>query len=830
MDDPWGSPWADEVQLPQTILTEEKKDVEHGPTTPARAATLKLQQTTNSPWDDTADDSFGDWATFPTNDGRSLGLDGQVDEWEDNDPAPGITSTKTPTNALLVDWNTPETQDERDTKPAPSPLLEVAHPVRLPSPDPWATSFILDKETTENIPDNNEQELQDVLEVKGEEPQERDSVADATPKPGEDMVLPDEEATDTKVLDIVDTAKDMESEDADAISSPVALETAVVADNSDGGPPSSRRSSSPSVHSQHDEMSQESPRTSFDEEPKRPQRPRAVSSKVQELVEHFDGLANQDISDVAASSTSSGQDTVKGAPELEDDDDFGDFEEGQSDEEQDPVEAEAGSSPVHIQNLTNNDHGDTQLTPKKFQGPVHFDVDTSLLNTLFPKLDADTIFENVFIPDVVPYDSFSTTEERKTWYRISRYGTLRKHNSGDDDYVRINWVQSQIRKETLNTVARWMEEDRISGRVVLGGVSKGSSIFGWNDKKAAPVPLAHAFAAKARKQKVEPVVEKAPEIPREWPQGLVRKPSTSKGSPSRTSRRSSVKVTESLPETKPIVEQPVAGFGWNSAPAKPQSLNNPSPPGHKSTESMSKLTTNQPKLALIPRRSLSVKKSRSTSPANVISTSIKLPTSASIVEPPSSKAPSTKPVTTLVIPDLVDDNDDWGDMVASPVVNSETAIPLPRAPLQPQSTSATQFVNMMNGVTTQPANHHQNPNLDEIFTPLSVGPSTYAFDEMRQGGVSNGPAIVPVSSATTAVDPWASADFSFFETAPAPVPPPKPDGRKAPQFPPKKVVSFSTSPLAPPRSERKSKEEMEQDRIVQDAVKSLPDLSYMLRR
>jgi hypothetical protein len=46
-----------------------------------------------------------------------------------------------------------------------------------------------------------------------------------------------------------------------------------------------------------------------------------------------------------------------------------------------------------------------------------------------------------------------------------------------------------------------------------------------------------------------------------------------------------------------------------------------------------------------------------------------------------------------------------------------------------------------------------------------------------------------------------------------------------------KSVTFSTPAVTsiPPRSQ-KSREEIEQDRIVQSVVKGLPDLSYMLRK
>jgi hypothetical protein len=107
---------------------------------------------------------------------------------------------------------------------------------------------------------------------------------------------------------------------------------------------------------------------------------------------------------------------------------------------------------------------------RKDLGPVEFTVDTSIFDRLYPGIEAKPPSKKLFIPDTITRDSFSSTEERKTWYRISRYGTMRKYNAGDDEnYVRVNWTQSQVRADALKIVARWIEEDRISGRVVLGG-------------------------------------------------------------------------------------------------------------------------------------------------------------------------------------------------------------------------------------------------------------------------------------------------------------------------------------------------------------------------
>jgi hypothetical protein len=81
-------------------------------------------------------------------------------------------------------------------------------------------------------------------------------------------------------------------------------------------------------------------------------------------------------------------------------------------------------------------------------------------------------------------------------------------------------------------------------------------------------------------------------------------------------------------------------------------------------------------------------------------------------------------------------------------------------------------------------------------------------------------------------DPWASADFSFFESpAPAPAQKPTPAVVVAAKPLVLKSVSFAKVPPAPSLLRHgKSRQEIERDEIVTGIVRSLPDLSYMLRR
>ncbi|KAE8447873.1 hypothetical protein EG329_010102 [Mollisiaceae sp. DMI_Dod_QoI] len=841
MDDPWGSPWADEVQLPRPIKSEDKEAIQQRPTTPTRTATLILQEKTNSPWDDAEDDGFGEWATLPAESGRSLGLDAHADAWEES--GPGLTAApKTDSTVLSLDWNgSQETHVDGNAKLAPSPFLKTADLARQPSPDPWATAFTFNDETTQSTQDKAENEQGHNATSKEEESSEHSLAVDIIPELFNDKLLPDgQNKPEQKAISICDTAKGMDGEDANT-SSQIIPDIAPALGNLDGDPASSRPSSSPSEHSLHDELAQESPRTSFDEEPKRPEVARIPSSKVQELVQHFDGLARQDVSDAGASSTSSGQDTVKGGDEpAGEDDDFGDFEEGHSDDEQETVDAEIQPT---VEDQAGNDSTNreesisTKSTPRKFVGPVDFDIDTSALEKIYPSIEAESPVEKVFISDTVPYDSFSTTEERKTWYRVSRYGTMRKYNSGDDDYVRINWPQSQIRKDTLKIVARWMEEDRISGRVVLGGGSKGSSIFGWNDKKATPVPLAHALAAKTGKQKVDAVAEVIPEIPREWPQDLAKKSSISRKSPPRTSRGSSMKLSEFSEETKSAVEPPVANFGWNAPPQKSQSLDNHPPTGYILAESRIKHPAPLSNLASPARRSTSVKRPASNGgTAAISSSSSQAPSDSGALDQSMLNAPVIKPPVTNFAPtDPANDDDDWGEMVASPITTAAPPLALSGQTSQLTDNAAGKISDITN-TTPSTTEHRSKLSFDNILAPQPadaaklekpiIASSTDAFGTPGFNAFTNQSMKPSVPSNTVAADPWATADFSFFETAPAPQSKPSLVTPKVIS----KSVSFSPSPLAPPRSDRKSREEIEQDRVVQSVVKSLPDLSYMLRR
>ncbi|KAK1253481.1 hypothetical protein MKX07_001558 [Trichoderma sp. CBMAI-0711] len=130
---------------------------------------------------------------------------------------------------------------------------------------------------------------------------------------------------------------------------------------------------------------------------------------------------------------------------------------------------------------------------------IHFPIDLTLLDDLFPTTPPITT-QPELVPDVIIDDTFASGSERRAWYLISRFGSIRKHDMGDDEnYVRVSWAGSRIREQTTQTVRRWMEEDSITGRVVLGRRlgGSGAAMFNWNSS-APPVEIGEFLGRHSR--------------------------------------------------------------------------------------------------------------------------------------------------------------------------------------------------------------------------------------------------------------------------------------------------------------------------------------------
>jgi len=721
--------------------------------------------------------------------------------------------------------------------------------------------------------------------------------------------------------------------------------------------------------------------------------PRQVSSKVHDLVEHFDGLAKVEASEEVTIDTRIQKDndgptdylnsqdshsineSVEADEADEADDDFGDFEEGTSelgDEEPPttpilpkarPQNPSAPTTPdVRSLSVGSPDYTPRKEVVKKEFGRIEFPVENSYLAELFPGINNEHS-EKIFIPDVVPHNSFTSVEQRKTWYRLSRFGTMKRHDMGDDEnYVRTTWAQSQARAGTLKIVARWLEEDRISGRVVLGGGSKGSSLFGWNDDSAGTVPLASAFAKPAQKMPrvpAAPVVE--PEIPREWPKGLVRTHSSSKPrSSSKSRRRSSTKSSIGSMDIKREDSMPVANFGWSSEGQDVRPQSTILPPGNPASIPQKKSGTRQQNSVLrdisIPENTSERRQVPSVKGISVLSPIMQTPTTVEV--PPVVVRPALN--------SILADDDDWGEMISTPPTTTASKFPAVKV-LNPVATSPSSFVPLPREeikkatidsmprhsvINHPPAKVGTNrdeakvlrdsviPNIDISLSKTFDGDPTFAkntgattnqfstddldpwgspslgnsagnnnaslfdtfatkavsisqpkplsaesepdpwetpivpanrepttFDATKNKSLSVSKTIVQIPvvpasyASTSSADPWATVDFSFFDT---------PETATVTATPtviskttvhsvakPKKSVGFSTvasqvkhtpSPLpqavaltasnvsanktAPPpvRREGLSKADIEQEKIVTGIINRLPDLSYMLRR
>jgi len=135
----------------------------------------------------------------------------------------------------------------------------------------------------------------------------------------------------------------------------------------------------------------------------------------------------------------------------------------------------------------------SEITPAFTKEPS-LDVETAASKTVFniqkPALEAlhPSSTNQSDPPEEPPRELLSTTSSRKMWHRISRLGTLRAYDSGDvNDYVRVTWPQSATRKKVLETVSRWVTEDRMNHGVVLFGTNSNpyGPSFSWTDKPAA---------------------------------------------------------------------------------------------------------------------------------------------------------------------------------------------------------------------------------------------------------------------------------------------------------------------------------------------------------
>ncbi|CAD6443439.1 edc3f25d-fd62-424b-906a-97614a550504-CDS [Sclerotinia trifoliorum] len=991
MDDPWGSPWADELNNDDGLGIRSTDEAAVG--NRVAKASEALRNNINTSWG-TSDDGFGDWKDDrgKRKGGLGLGLDGAEEQWITPKRGMGLEVRKDDSGALSPAWDNFSTSPAPEVpKLSPSLIAKPAAIAREPSPDPWAnaaspdaSAIVEDEVSLEATTPNPETTEETIEEPAKEDPEERslEAVEATVPQSesgGETKVEPAEPALDETVPEVtagLDEASEKEvglgiggisendlcAEDADDEEQHKS-DVTVLPSTQEPEHESSRPSSSPSDTDNHDELLPDSARTSLDEEPKRSRNIRAVSPSAQEVVEQFDGLAESEdksaVEDVKlpekASAEPDDEDVAVIKPENSEDDelqedsnaeepdddefgDFGDFEEGLSDDGEELVKNhDSMKAPISSELATPHNEPSEIRSQERPSGPVDFSINLSSVKTLFGETEEknDEAVEKIFIPDTLIADTFASADERKMWYRISRYGTMRKYNTGDDEnYVRISWAQSKVKLDTQKIVARWMEEDRNSGHVSLGGTGKGGSLFGWNDPNAPPVPLATVLGSKRKSLKLGAKHE-AKELV-EVPKKLARDRSRSKSrSSSKPRENSSTKSMDSGIDVKAPPQSPAVQFGWNSSPTAQTASTSDRLPS--STDTFTKPLPLRMNSAFGDSRQ-SDSPLRSPAPMSPIEPhpnflqAVKKPRPISM--PPPFKS-SSGTISLAAVSNASDgDDDEWGEMVSSPVVTETpkfhtrglrhkkslslgNSFPNPIILPNPQVTklqsefghksttslgdtlgnpkSPTVSQPPLSSGTSISSPISSNPSFVDLWstpesTPLpiqstAIHPPSPALSASAISNLSPQPTS-PLSSNTTFTDtwsqpppnissasgspttttwsqpslssippapkiiqdPWASVDFSFFDTptsAPAttstflskPITNQRPQSYAAPPMP--KSVTFSTpSPtnrrsLPPPvytGHGSKTKFEMEQDEIVKRIVGGLPDLGYMLRR
>lgn len=691
MEDPWGSPWATDTNtnleptIPRSTLE-----------LPGRTLTRQRSFSTASPWA-VEEDGFNDWASadpglaLPTPAAASSSI------WAGWGSENGPNSSQTQLAPAPRAREGSLGMHSPSWPAAVSPGLPPARTIsrrsssrslfRQPSPDPWAVEFSenrlslptpalvsAEQAAFSTLDRHEEEDEEDIAKIKEDEKAANAAPETGTTQDGKSTPAPDKNR-DGEVDPVTNTGNEAaRREDGEGNN------TRSLSDS---------RHSSISAGSHHDDRP-DSPITSMDEDAKdRPKTSRRPSVKVQELVHMYDGMVKPKESGLAVPTAPGGRQrsTSRGAASIrstrtEDISEFGDFEDAENLGSAPPSrKPSVGGSPrpgssrvgpaVSALQAPSRGSGLANSSPpapipeerlNSFQdlrskfGPVAFTPDLGSIDKLFDvaKLDAEQPSAKDYSLDAVDgiiNDSFSSVSERKTWYRISRPGSMRRHNLGDDEnYRRVTWPVSKTREQTNMIVRRWMEEDSFSGgRPSFGGnrpVRGGA--FNW-DTKAEPLSMDEIFGKRKSAQPPKPASATVP-----------RPLSLQPRSAAAHSRNLSTGV-KSLPPRSP---------GVSSLPS-PSPLSIPAPPkspafgwSTMTNGSATPASSRPPSRAV--RQSLEVPSSTFDSNTGVTASAPESESRSSLQLVPPPSAPSVS--SNLVVEE--EDDEEWGEMVASPSVAS----------------------------------------------------------------------------------------------------------------------------------------------------------------
>lgn len=527
-----------------------------------------------------------------------------------------------------------------------------------------------------------------------------------------------------------------------------------------------------------------------------PGRPEAMrqSSKVQELVHMYDGIARRKdppteplltgprIVLVGSDGTTGPDEGIQHEPAIHDTAPSGlEPLEGHEDEEpeNDDTNRSESDSPKKQQGIE-----PAIESPELNHGPaldakapsIPYDYDLKYLDELFPSTPTPPVDPEP-VPDVIIDDTFASISERKAWYRMSRRGPMRQHNQGnDEDYVRLDWRSSEVRSRTLHIVRRWMEEDSIAGRVVLGRRTGpvGASMFNW-DSQAPQVQIGDLFGKKEHKRSTSGASRGSRgSLPspasatfawsggHESPAASVRKPSLHEP-----------KRNEFIAPPPTMTPSTVASFGWNSEFQGAAATN-----GGLEEQSTVALAKKVP--SPLPAASARVLQSLDTVVAHVPA---KGPSGAETIEES-------------------EDEDEWGEMVSSPT--------WPSGPLTHD--------NKPLPMSSDHASTHRSDSPKPIDAPVkAAGSETYGASTLPEGFIG------------AHENPGLDLEISVMREAPiVPARSVEPDPWDSLEGPSVDLLPSNEEPRVGPKTQPHSLAE-DEEAVVKQLLKSIPDMSYMLR-
>lgn len=825
MDDPWGSPWTttdtDGDIKPPSPAKSTRSDLEPPPRAFFAVSNAPKIPTPlgKSPWADD-DDGFGDWAAPGTPAPAQSAWGGG---W--HAPSPRLaTPSRDPDfgSASPIAWP----GNIALPKPASSGNL------RPPSPDPWSAEFpppIDESLTPRPVVDSPLPDDPKDGDGLGEEEISHDSAWAAEPTIRTHSAISKPENWPR------DELRPERSGPASDGPKPTSI------DQSRPGPPSvdvAEQDREPPISpssggdSDREDGRPDSPITSIDEDARiRQPIARKVSGKVQVLVERFDGLARAQSEEPpvlrrqpSRATLGADAETPKGSEELQDAGD--NAPQGPSAERTPTSRALEPAAPPHSSPVISSPRPRSHPAATSGRGfpdhaPPSFDVNLKLVDELFGQSVSQPgkppgLGPSADVSECILSDSFTEISERKTWYRVSRIGSSRRHNSGDDENYRlVTWPTSTVRLDTLKVVRRWMEEDSISGRVTLGGgVSKTQkNMFGW-DSSAEPMALDAALAKRRGAQRPSSV------------QTLNDVPGRTFGS-----------LVSPIHRPSSVAIPPVASFSWSS--------NSPVTPHH----------TQSPNTIPAPHDAHPPQLDNEASTKPILTQSLPLPV-------------TTPPSQALAENDDDGDDDDWGEMISSPpstnppptgLQSFELALPAgpqailaPAAPILPSlPTTAT---SLLQGVLLEPSKEQiQDPGvLAEESSKSFMLPTmpTAVADPWETVDMSASeqqpPPLAAVPSLGEAIDrpaPIVEEPAEYFHHTPltssmaatkpgSHIPLPSSDLDVEQDFTPTTPLELNP-PLPLPQSEDEGEmagfQTPESENAVRQIIDNLPDLSYMLR-